>query len=46
MGTTKFGAPDASVVTALETITEIARLERMGPRLLSATNWDELLTTP
>ncbi|MFN0073487.1 MAG: hypothetical protein ACKVVP_18555, partial [Chloroflexota bacterium] len=46
MGATKFGAPAPAARSALESITDIARLERMGPRLLSATSWDELLATP
>ncbi|MFN0073118.1 MAG: hypothetical protein ACKVVP_16670, partial [Chloroflexota bacterium] len=45
MGTTKFGAPTPAARSALDSITDIARLERMGPRLLSATSWDELLET-
>lgn len=46
MGEAKFGAPDGATRAALEGIDDLARLERMGPRLLTAASWAELLATP
>ncbi|MFN0073479.1 MAG: hypothetical protein ACKVVP_18515 [Chloroflexota bacterium] len=46
MGTTKFGPLDDATRTILEGIVDIERLGRMGPRLLTATSWADLLTMP
>jgi hypothetical protein len=44
-GRIRFGDPEASVRGALETITDIERLERLTERLLVAKDWHELLQT-
>lgn len=46
LGTRKLGAPDDGIRTSFESITDVARLERMGLRLLDASTWSELLATP
>jgi predicted transposase YdaD len=43
LGQTKFGPPDAATQAALESIVDLARLEELGVRLLSAGSWQELL---
>jgi hypothetical protein len=45
-GTQKFGPPAPSTTTALETINDLARLERICERIFDATSWDDLLATP
>jgi hypothetical protein len=45
-GEERFGAPEESVKTRLESITDLERLERLGRRLLRASSWQELLETP
>src|SRR5262249_20538157 len=42
-GESKFGPPDAAIRAALEMITDLARLEELGVRLMSASSWQELL---
>ena len=42
-GETKFGPPDVAVRAALESIDDLARLEKLGVRLMSAASWQELL---
>jgi predicted transposase YdaD len=42
-GETKFGPPDAAVRAAIESISDLARLEELGVRLMSAGSWQELL---
>jgi predicted transposase YdaD len=42
-GETKFGPPDATARAALEGMEDLARLEELGVRLLSAGSWQELL---
>lgn len=44
-GTRKFG-PESTAEGRLNTITDLARLERIGDRILDATSWDDLLATP
>ena len=44
-GSRKFGAPGPDVDTALQAISDLARLERMSDRLLDVTNWQDLLAT-
>jgi hypothetical protein len=45
-GETRFGAPDAASRAAIEQIGDVAELEAMGVRLLSAESWQELLSRP
>jgi hypothetical protein len=44
LGETKFGPPDPATRAALEATTDLAELEALGVRLLSAGSWQELLT--
>ncbi len=46
LGQKRFGAADAAATTRLESITDLARLDRIVERLLDAANWQELLDTP
>jgi hypothetical protein len=46
LGEHKFGAPDESVKTRLDTVTDLDRLDRMFRRALKASNWQEVLDTP
>ena len=46
MGRKKFGPPDAETIRAIETITDLGRIERMADRLLDVTGWNDLLSTP
>ncbi len=43
LGETKFGPPDVAARAALESIDDLAQLEELGVRLLSAGSWQELL---
>jgi len=45
-GTVRFGKPTKRVLAKPDAITDLAALEDLGVRLLSAANWKELLTTP
>jgi predicted transposase YdaD len=42
-GEAKFGPPDAAARAALEKITDVAELEEVGVRLVTADSWRELL---
>jgi predicted transposase YdaD len=42
-GTAKFGPPDAAVQAALESISDLAQLEKLAVRLVNAATWQELL---
>jgi hypothetical protein len=42
-GEAKFGPPDAATHAALESLGDLAQLEALGVRLLSAGSWQELL---
>jgi hypothetical protein len=44
-GRVKFGKPTKATTAALESITDLRRLQRMSERLLSASSWQELLAT-
>jgi hypothetical protein len=44
-GRKKFKKPSPEVEAALQAITDLERLERMGDRLLTASSWDDLLKT-
>ncbi len=46
LGRLRFGAPDAPTEAALQAISDLERLERLGDRLISASGWQELLETP
>ena len=45
LGTTKFGPPDGGVVAAVERLTTLDELRRLGRRLLTVQSWDELLAS-
>ncbi len=45
-GRERFGEADANVRAAVESITDLERLERMSVRLLAVSSWQELLQTP
>jgi hypothetical protein len=45
-GKVRFGPPDQRTETALKSVTDLDRLERMAIALLSAPGWEELLATP
>jgi hypothetical protein len=42
-GQSRFGPPDAQVLTAVEAIQDLERLEQLSDRLLTAASWAELL---
>jgi hypothetical protein len=46
LGEDRFGPPDAPTAAALNAITDVDRLERLGVRLLHVASWQELLATP
>jgi len=46
LGEKRFGPPPEQVTAAVEKIEDMDRLERLCDRLLNATGWDDLLTTP
>lgn len=46
MGTERFGTPDPHVVAALNQIRDLEKLEALGIRLLTATDWYDLLELP
>ena len=43
--TKRFGAPSAKVKAALESISDLGKLEQLAPRLFEANSWQELLNT-
>jgi hypothetical protein len=45
-GECRFGAPRPEEEAALASIVDIGRLDRMIDRVLSATDWADLLATP
>ncbi|OWK36131.1 hypothetical protein FRUB_08694 [Fimbriiglobus ruber] len=45
LGSKKFGSPSVAVAESLAAITDLARLEELGDRILDAAGWDELLET-
>jgi hypothetical protein len=45
-GEAKFGPPPAAPRAALEGLTDLARLEELGVRILSAGSWEELFAPP
>jgi hypothetical protein len=45
-GRIKFGKPTKATTAALEAITDLRRLQRIGERLLAASSWQDLLETP
>ncbi len=46
LGRKRFGVPDMTTTTRLESIADLAQLDRIFDRLLDVTNWQELLDTP
>jgi hypothetical protein len=46
LGQKRFGAPDAAGAARLESITDLARLDRIVDHLLEAMTWQDLLDTP
>ena len=46
LGRARLGAPDESTKARLNAITDLARLDRMILRTLTATGWQEILDTP
>lgn len=45
LGRKRFGPPDASTESALTSIKDLERLERLADAILTATSWSELLAT-
>jgi hypothetical protein len=45
-GRERFGKPDKATRHAVEAITDLEGLERLGKRLLTVASWQELLATP
>jgi hypothetical protein len=45
-GQIRFGPPDVPTRTAIETLKDLERLERLSERLLDVSNWCELLAEP
>lgn len=43
LGTARLGQPDALTRSQLESITDIAEIERLGERMLTVSSWSELL---
>ena len=46
VGETKFGLPDDAFRAAIESIDDIAKLEELCVRLVSAASWQEFLPLP
>jgi len=46
LGSQRFGQPDATVETVLNSIEDLEKLRRMTLRLIEAADWDDLLGTP
>lgn len=44
-GREKFGPAHEEIITAIQSVNGLDRLERMALRVLKASNWDELLAT-
>jgi hypothetical protein len=45
-GEARFGPPDAETNAALQTISDLDRLERLADAVLTAKSWQEFLATP
>ncbi len=45
-GQRRWGPPAEATRTALESVSDLERLERMSDRMFDVTNWQELLDTP
>lgn len=45
IGEARFGAPDASIRTGIEAIDDVDRLERIGDRILVASDWNDMIKT-
>lgn len=46
IGARRFGSPTAAVRESFNAVDDIARLHRMGERVLDVATWRELLDTP
>lgn len=46
LGEEKFGAPDASIVSAVEGVADLERLQELNRQVLHAASWAELLDLP
>jgi hypothetical protein len=46
LGHKRFGPADQTIVAAIEAITDLERVERIGLRVLRVSSWQELLATP
>ena len=46
LGTRRLGPPDAATAATLRALSDIDRVERMTERLLDATSWADVLSTP
>ena len=46
LGKRQFGAADSATEAAVTAIRDLDRLERMTEAVLTASNWQELLSTP
>jgi Domain of unknown function (DUF4351) len=44
-GRAKFGEPDAATLAAIESLTDLGRIEQLGERLLQVNSWQELLSS-
>ena len=42
-GRIRFGEPSATVVAALDALSDVSQLEELAIRLLQASSWEELL---
>jgi predicted transposase YdaD len=45
-GEAKFGSPDAATRAAIQSISDLARLDELAVRLMSVSSWQDLLTLP
>jgi hypothetical protein len=45
-GKKRLGEPAADVLTAMQSITDVDRLDRLGDHLDQVSNWEELLQVP
>ena len=46
LGSRRLGQPDDAASTALAELADVERVERMIERVLDATSWDDVLSTP
>jgi Domain of unknown function (DUF4351) len=46
LGTKRFGPPDRQTRAALDTITDVDRIEQLSERVLEVSSWTEILAAP